>query len=1009
MGFWFLAFLWIGFTIIGELLRPKPKFGAPQPSSLGDFSLPTAQEGRAVPVVVGTVKLGGANVTWYGDLLVRAIKKKVKTGFFSSTKVTTGYRYFMGAQLALCHGEVDELLEVRMDDRVVPFATPVQELPPTGDVQTGSWSGRPFLPGGLYTFIDDIPGGQLFGGGSPVAGPNDVDYITVSSDITSSYEASFGTLTDPGTLSGYVIKIRARYTGPNNNNSFDQLLLRQGANILFDGGTLPNRSIPAGSLTTYFKTFVIPVTLAMTPASFTGWKLLWSCAGGGTPGGTVDVSWCRLYAPAVSQSLTGDPVVALFNSPNQFGGEEREGGVVGRMDFYRGTLTQLANDYLQSAIGASLPAYKGICYAVLRQMYLGTSPYLKAISFVLRRTPNQLALTGGAHNISGDANPACVLYEFLTNDRWGLGLTTAFVDVPSFEAAGYLLAAESFGVSMIFDSASSARALLAEVLRHVDGVIYTDPASGKLRLKLARADYGPGDPLLLSPDNVENCKITRPSWADLKNNIKVGYVDRANNFQGKVAQAQDLAAIQVRGEVSTENFDYRGVSNGALAQRVAARELKTTSYPLAVVELEGVSRQAWAVQPGGVVRLTWPAVGVSDMVCRVTRVSQGHLKDGRIRIDAVEDVFGVAATGYVAPGTTAWVDPITSPTSLSAVALLELPYALVVGPDRLVATMGAQGSTATLGYEVWADNAGGSSYALASTVRELTPSTLLASDFDYADTTMIIRPAPGVSTLETAVTEGEFEAGRNVLLVNNELVAWQTISDLGDGTFMIGGCVRGVADTTPARHGAGQRLWFLSEGSGLTSAAAYLTDVTVAAKLLAFTSVGTQSLSSVSATSLTTNSRAQRPYVPANVKINDVAYPNVIGTGDVAVTWAHRNRLTEWLWATAGVTGSPEPGTTYNLRFYGDADTLLKTYSGLTGTSQTWTTELTDTPGGVRNQKVRVELEAVVSSVVSYQKFNFTTFRLTGFTDPAQPSQMAAAAARVRRRRRRVFDTGAAE
>ena len=73
MGFWLTFFLFVGFTIIGELLRPKPKFGAPAPSGLGDFQVPTAQEGRPIPAVFGTVRLKGPNVVWYGDLVVDAI------------------------------------------------------------------------------------------------------------------------------------------------------------------------------------------------------------------------------------------------------------------------------------------------------------------------------------------------------------------------------------------------------------------------------------------------------------------------------------------------------------------------------------------------------------------------------------------------------------------------------------------------------------------------------------------------------------------------------------------------------------------------------------------------------------------------------------------------------------------------------------------------------------------------------------------------------------------------
>lgn len=52
------------------------KYDKPTASSLDDFDIPTAEDGRVIPVVFGTVLLTGANVVWAGDLKVTAIKKK---------------------------------------------------------------------------------------------------------------------------------------------------------------------------------------------------------------------------------------------------------------------------------------------------------------------------------------------------------------------------------------------------------------------------------------------------------------------------------------------------------------------------------------------------------------------------------------------------------------------------------------------------------------------------------------------------------------------------------------------------------------------------------------------------------------------------------------------------------------------------------------------------------------------------------------------------------------------
>ena len=60
---WQLALLVI-FTIISYLLAPKPKVENP---TVEDMENPTADAGRPVPVVFGTMRVDGLNVLWFGD------------------------------------------------------------------------------------------------------------------------------------------------------------------------------------------------------------------------------------------------------------------------------------------------------------------------------------------------------------------------------------------------------------------------------------------------------------------------------------------------------------------------------------------------------------------------------------------------------------------------------------------------------------------------------------------------------------------------------------------------------------------------------------------------------------------------------------------------------------------------------------------------------------------------------------------------------------------------------
>lgn len=123
-----MAFPWLAitisaaFTFLGQLLSKKPK---QKPTDLEGFQVPTATEDRPKPYFVGTVRHRSPNCTWYGDYSTKAIKNKVSAlqgvlslGSAYMSKQVIGYKYFLGFDLNLGWGELDELLRITMNDKV---------------------------------------------------------------------------------------------------------------------------------------------------------------------------------------------------------------------------------------------------------------------------------------------------------------------------------------------------------------------------------------------------------------------------------------------------------------------------------------------------------------------------------------------------------------------------------------------------------------------------------------------------------------------------------------------------------------------------------------------------------------------------------------------------------------------------------------------------------------------------------------------------------------------------
>ena len=71
---WFVALLiGLAINIVAYLIMPKPK--QPKPEAAKDMDNPTAESGRALPVVFGTITVKGGNLLWWGEKVLREYEK----------------------------------------------------------------------------------------------------------------------------------------------------------------------------------------------------------------------------------------------------------------------------------------------------------------------------------------------------------------------------------------------------------------------------------------------------------------------------------------------------------------------------------------------------------------------------------------------------------------------------------------------------------------------------------------------------------------------------------------------------------------------------------------------------------------------------------------------------------------------------------------------------------------------------------------------------------------------
>lgn len=544
-----------------------------------------------------------------------------------------------------------------------------------------------------------------------------------------------------------------------------------------------------------------------------------------------------------------------------------------------------------------------------------------------------------------DMNPAHIIYECLTNTDWGMGSPIALLDDDAFRAAADTLFDENFGLSMIWTRQAAIQDFIQEVLDHIQGVLYVDPATGLLTLKLIRGDYDPDDLEEITPDNADLTSFSRKLWGEIVNEIVVTWTNPLTE-QDETVTAQDLASIVTQGGIVSDSRNYYGVRNATLAGQLAQRDLRASGAPLASCEAE-VDRSFWAARPAGCYRVTWPEHGLSDIVMRVTNVDYGRPGDPSIKLSLMEDVFGLDIGEYIEPATSGWEDPSSFPEPLEVERVITLPFFLAADaagsedatyPEVISGILATTSNDDTFNYDAWSEVAlpdGTLQWQSLGTFNILGYAELTADlDAEAASSGIGFSNVIG----QTSPSQGGF-----VFIGDNDddetemeiaMVTDPAAVDLS----------RGVLDTVPRAWPAGTHVWFVD---GTT----VFEDVTVRSagedaeyKLLSRTSQG---LLDIDDADLITYTLTERPYLPnrpANVQIdgvlfNDIATPvDMTGRPDpwVTVDWANRNRLTEdsqvLAWTDATVT--PETDQTSIIRVLtADGLTELAVHDELSGTS----------------------------------------------------------------------------
>lgn len=399
-------------------------------------------------------------------------------------------------------------------------------------------------------------------------------------------------------------------------------------------------------------------------------------------------------------SITGSAGFPI-NNPNLFGGDKGEGGIDGFGITQFGDASQGPLAALEQLTGVPQPSFRGMFTLFFDGLVTSLNPYPKAWKMRVRRTLNgwdegtkpSWVDTYGRITMTPDdfaslpedqygdryiqaMNPAAIIYECLTNRQWGRGLDPGFIDGDSFAIAAQKLWFEGFGLCLKWSRKETIRGFIQLVLNHCAGTLYTDRTTGLVTLKLIRDDYTTEMLPLFTPETglLEVSANDVSNSANQVNEVQVKYRHAVTN-ENRIVRTDSLGGVMGNyGITNSVTKDYSGIPTASLALRVAERELQTLATNLRRYTLT-LNRVGYGVYPGQAIRIASIANGIPETVVRVGKI-EDDFSGGKIKITAVQDVFGLPSESFGGSVGSSWTPPDNTPC-VPFNEVFEVPYFMV--------------------------------------------------------------------------------------------------------------------------------------------------------------------------------------------------------------------------------------------------------------------------------------------------------------------------------------------
>ncbi len=439
----------------------------------------------------------------------------------------------------------------------------------------------------------------------------------------------------------------------------------------------------------------------------------------------------------------------------------------------------------------------GVAHIFFKKMHIGLNrTYVPTIYFWVRR----ILETGLPYeDIEVDGvyygnNPAAVIYDLLVN--WGK-LDVTYINSTSFSEAAEYFYNQKIGINYVISSTRELREVVQEICDMVDAQLEYDD-NGKITIRvLKKSDTSIGT----IKDDFISFQFSKPSWNTVPNEFQANFVE---NGVVRTLVVENPAAKLLAGKDIQKTYDLTAFSQRSIALKRLFDVMKRESYPRIALNITVPLKYSY-YNIGDVITIENTEIGIKGDF-RIVSISEPKIDSNEVEMTLLQHTDVIFDEHYLDTGGTHWITPTYDLTPFTKIKIVELEYTETykTNPAYLICVSKEKGYETGFAVYVSTD---GTDYKYQGTFKTFATAGTIVND--YPDTTydiddevgVIFRPYKEFKVYDNISRDRLFIEPR-VLIIDDEIMAFQNYDPYGDTDYHITGIIRGIHWSGKASHNA---------------------------------------------------------------------------------------------------------------------------------------------------------------------------------------------------------------